>query len=117
MDYEVRTKRALIATVAERWKEQYWSPRGWKFTHAGPNRMAIYKRLVALSPNATEADVIEAMGLGSRNGWIENRCDHCDRDVDVTVRLGDEPDDESSTAYVCRECLVGALAAMDEGAL
>jgi hypothetical protein len=109
--FEVRTKRDLIASVAEQWKASYYSERdGWLYNTRGPDKSAIYQRLSALPANATEADITAVMGS---NSWTANRCDNCGADVDVTVRLGEEPDYESATAYVCRTCLVGALDAIN----
>ena len=36
-------------------------------------------------------------------------CDECGHSKDAVVRLGEEPDYESSTAFVCRDCLSEAL--------
>mgnify|MGYP001587518420 CR=1 FL=1 len=37
------------------------------------------------------------------------QCDECGCDVDLVVQLGEEPDCESNTANVCRECIQKAV--------
>lgn len=41
-------------------------------------------------------------------------CDECDESVALVCVLGAEPDYESSTANVCKECLLKAIELMDE---
>lgn len=40
-------------------------------------------------------------------------CDQCDKLTAVAV-VGSKPDWDSSTAHVCRECLLDALKALEE---
>ena len=45
--------------------------------------------------------------------WTQCSCSECNRDVDAVVQLGQEPDYESSTAWICRDCIKLAAAAFD----
>lgn len=39
-----------------------------------------------------------------------HECGGCDRKVAIVVRVGERPDYETQTAYLCRDCLLEALA-------
>lgn len=102
----LKTKNELIETAAERIKKQcYRYHKGWPGPSIEWNPKKVYKQLIALD-NPTEAEVVEIIGNAS---WTQNRCDECRNDVDITVMLGEEPDYESATAYICISCLEKAL--------
>lgn len=101
----IRTKAWLIANVAERWKKQYWTPLGG-WSEFGTGKESAYQKLIALPEGATEQDVDAAIGNDS---WTANRCDECREDIDVVVRLGEPPDYDSRTFYICLDCLRKAL--------
>jgi len=104
----LRIKSDLIRSVAESWKRQYWHPgRGWSKVY---RKEEIYRRLSDLSEQATEDGVKAIIGNYS---WTTNRCDECGKDVDVTVMLGQEPDYESQTVFVCLDCLEKAIALVE----
>ena len=95
---EVISKKKLIKDVAKRWSSQY--PTG-----GDGDKAIIYRNLVAQQPE-TEDEVEEIIGNRS---WTRNDCGECGKDVSVLVQLGQEPDYESSTAYVCLDCLQEAI--------
>ena len=97
---EIITKKELIASVAERWRYQY--PK-----NACTEKMeTIYQKLIRLPLGATENDVTNIIGNGS---WTRNKCDECQKENEVIVRIGEEPDDDFSYAYICAACLQTAL--------
>ena len=49
----------------------------------------------------------------NRRWKSDEQCDACGEVVDRVVTVGEEPDYESSTATLCRTCLVEALAVLD----
>lgn len=97
--------RALVATVAARWKAEYLiggTP--------SEDRLAILKRLEALPSTALPEDVAAVIGNSS---WTELRCHECGLRVERVVQVGEEPDYESSTASLCVPCLGLARALAD----
>ena len=109
------TTRTKIRSVADRGKEQYC--RGDRWCEAWRGRKpadVIYKRLAALDvETATAADVEEIIGNDS---WTVIDCDECGERVPAVVRVGYDPDYESSmnsTALVCADCLRRALSMIE----
>lgn len=94
-------ERAQIATVAERWKSQYYAEGKWGRTIHGPAE-DIYVGLAALAPDATAQDVKAIIGNSS---WIGYACNGCDAQPSVAWQIGDEPDYESHTVVLCPECM------------
>ena len=103
----VVTKKALIATVAQRWKETHSSRNRWLTASATFDPASIYAALQALPPNADEADVIAATG---QPWWTENLCSECGADSEVTVGFGQELHHPTDTRYICLQCLQAGLA-------
>ena len=92
-------ERSLIRDVAARWRENY-----------GKSQRAIYERLRALDPEtATAADVRAIIGNGT---WTSRACSECKKDSPAVMQLGDEPDYESSTAWLCLDCADRAYSAL-----
>lgn len=94
------THRQEIATVAERWKDQYFANGRWGGTDGA---FAIYKKLKALNiTKATPADVTKIIG---NETWTMIRCDGCDSYVEKAVQVGATPEYESATTTLCVNCL------------
>jgi hypothetical protein len=91
------TKKQIIKDVHKAWMSQY--PK---------DKDGIGKLLVSCK---TEKEVIEVIG---NDTWTQNKCYECDKDVDVTITLGEEPDYESYTTTICKDCLIKALELMNE---
>lgn len=106
----ITTKRWKIDNVAKHWKNQYYHRGQWK-VYAPGNAEHVYIALSALPTGATEEDVVAIIG---NNSWIECKCNQCWRDVDAIVSVGEEPDYESRTADLCRDCVLLALMAFEE---
>ncbi len=47
--------------------------------------------------------------------WTECECDECKQSSDAIVCVGEEPDYDSSTAWLCRACVEKALAMFRRG--
>lgn len=114
MTPKLTTARDKIRGVAQAWRSSYGpEARGGKWYTGGINddREATYERLLALDvETATAEDVRAIIGNGS---WTQLHCDGCDEYVNAVVTLGQEPDYESRTADVCRDCFDAALTLFD----
>jgi len=109
------TQRDRIRNVAERWKEQYcrraFSPAAnkavnhWSPTSAHADTGEIYNKLAALDgETATPAEIAAIIGNDS---WcvLGYRCTECDTfPTDAILHVGEEPDYDSATVYLCRDC-------------
>lgn len=105
------TAQSLASGAADRWRKQYtryikhdptWTTRGER-TPAETLRM-----LEALGPTPTPEQVNAVLG---GDGWTKPyACGVCGERRDAVCEIGQQPDYESSTAYVCRPCLTKALA-------
>lgn len=93
------THRELIRKVVERWERQY-PPKT-----AEPDKTKKGDDLRKLNlETATIHDVEKVIGNYS---WTRLKCDDCGReddDLDTVVQVGQEPDYESATALLCKEC-------------
>ena len=96
------TKKSILSTLASRYKMQY--PTNEQF-YGGRWSDDTIKKL------ENEIDLTEqkAAEILENDSWTRNQCDECDKDVYATVRLGQEPDYESSTASICLDCLNKAV--------
>ena len=97
------TRAGLAKAAAARWKQQYCKNGEWK---RWPDKESVYYKLIALGPNPLANDVDSVIGNGS---WTDICCDECCVHVDSAMRVGEEPDYESSTALICKPCLLKAL--------
>lgn len=93
---KVITKQQLIDTVAKNYK---------KGGTLRASQIEVMNRLLALK-NPTEDQITSIIGNSS---WTRNECTECKKDVNVVVELGEEPDYESSTAWLCLRCLQKAV--------
>lgn len=96
----VITIRSQIREVADRWARQYPG-----------SKEDILVQLRALDPEEATAGDVAAI-IGNKSWACPQQCNECKDYFPVVVQIGDEPDFESSTAVVCRECLARALAAI-----
>jgi hypothetical protein len=98
---KIITERDIILKVPAKWKQQYdlhFRNGNWP-----QDKRDIYNNLLKLDFNTcTQADVAQVIGNKS---WTGLKCDECKKDVDWVLHLGDEPDYESNTVYVCKECV------------
>ncbi len=102
------TRAELAATAVDRWFNQYFAPRTGDWRYGDHNRV-VYEKLKELN-NPTPEQVNAIIG---NNGWTSIACDECGEKRDCVIRLGQPPDYESATAYICGDCLKAALAIYD----
>ena len=97
------TKAEGLREVPERWNKQY-GPR-----YKGTDKDEIYKKLCSIigSGRYTERQINEAIGNDS---WTRLTCNECRENVHAYVHLGEEPDYESTTFFICLGCLKKAVA-------
>lgn len=98
-----QTRTTQAKSASESWIRTYRLKEGWE---VGNRYGEICKSLIALGDNPSPDAVDEVIG---NNTWTACRCDECELYVEEVIVLGEEPDYESSTASVCKECLIKAL--------
>ena len=98
-------ERDQVRTAAQRWRVQY--------RYGSQIQHDISSRLDLLDPETASAgDVSEIVGNTS---WADRkRCDECGQQSWDIVEIGEEPDYESRTCYVCADCLRAALRLLEE---
>ena len=96
-------KRDLIRGVRNRWRKQYQRQIADRTDPLHNNSARVDDALFRLDVEAcSESDVDAAIGVA---GWVANRCDFCDRDMDALIQLGQEPDYEARYVDICSACL------------
>lgn len=96
------TRRGVIATVAERWRAQYYRDGTWGRCRDGSAQI-IYDKLVAIDlATAPRAPVDAAIG---NSCWTAIQCDGCQRDVEVAAEVGQLPGYDSATVTLCASCI------------
>ena len=90
---KIITRQDVLQGVPARWREQYPT-----------SREEIYKKLLAIidSGNYTESQIDAIIGNDS---WTSLVCDECDQEAELIIHLGEEPDYESKTLFLCLACL------------
>lgn len=108
----VITRESCAAGATKRWKDQYGPERNngrWYVAFDKRDRSAVYERLLALGP-APKPDEVDAV-VGNSSWTDTPRCSECDStDNAPRVRVGEEPDYESNTAWLCLSCAENAVA-------
>ncbi len=103
IDYD---ERAQIRGVAERWAKQY------KNAPPDSHQGQIRQKLNALDVETATAKDVAAI-IGNPTWVCAQRCDECDGYPASIMQLGDEPDYDASTVWMCRGCLVKAIEVLD----
>jgi DNA-directed RNA polymerase subunit RPC12/RpoP len=104
------TKREVIRDVAKRWREQYEPFKEERPLFSVRNGIQICKTKREIADEldsldketASDADVDAIIG---NEYWTSMKCDECGQEVDVLIRVGQEPDYGSHTAYLCMPCI------------
>lgn len=99
---EIITKKRLLKELPKTWRLYYDINIVW----ANGNSSFEIPKLLEKEVDLTEDRAAEIIGNRS---WTRNECDECGQDCDIVVRLGQEPDYESSTAQICLACLQVAI--------
>ncbi len=101
----ILTQRGAVRQIVTRWKAAMV---GASDTYGSPDqrsRKAVLAQLEALDLElATPHQVAEIIGNGS---WTRlPGCSECrEGDYQTVIQIGEEPDYESETAYICPKCL------------
>lgn len=103
---KIITKQSVSATAAERWRAQYCHRGEWSVVYIPVKQSAqvIYEQLLGLGacPSSEAVNLI----IGNSSWGYPPWCDECgQRDNDLVVQVGQEPDYESATANLCMECV------------
>ncbi len=98
---EIISKKDKIANICQRWKNQYYKNEKWLYD----DKFKILNEL-SQADLLTEEKIYEIIGNKS---WTENICEECEKDCDILIQLGEEPDYESATVCVCKDCLNKAI--------
>lgn len=94
------TRQIRANDAARAWNAQHWGSKD-------PHKIDIGENLSSLGKTPSPDDVDETIGNGA---WTTVPfCDECEKDSDLVVQLGEDPDYESNTAFICLECLRSAL--------
>jgi hypothetical protein len=101
-----QTPQSKAAAAAAAWEQQY-AP----YCSVDHWQAKMGAALKALGSQPTPEEVNALLG---DNQWTKCLCTECWKSVDAVVRIGNEPDYESDTVWVCRECLAEAVRIMDE---
>lgn len=110
------TRAIKAASAAKRWNDQYGTEDSRLLDHpSGAKLVEVGRKLRSLgkTPKPDDVDaVIKASYPMAHNQWTKvESCDECNADgLDVVVMLGEEPDYESHTVFVCLDCLKKAVA-------
>ena len=97
------TKNSRANEVLAGWKRQYGEGTYWQ---EDEEKQDILDKLENLGVNPFPDDVDSVIGNDS---WTRTKCDECNAsNVDV-IQIGQDPDYESSTAEICKDCLAKAL--------
>jgi hypothetical protein len=93
---KVITERDMILDVVKRWEEQYSG-------ESHPTKQRILAKLKKLDLTQTTAKQIESI-IGN-DSWTVQICTECRKKVPIIIQLGEKPDWESKTVYLCENCL------------
>jgi len=110
------TTRTQIRGIVKCWKKQY-GYNFWKKSY-GPcpdvigfnNKKEIYDKLKTLDLEKVSAKAIEKI-IGNST-WTDLKCNECNKKCKAVMRVGDKPDYDSNTAWLCEKCLRKALDAI-----
>jgi hypothetical protein len=100
------TKRSLVQTAAERFREAHTRRGHWLPSRDGSRPEEIYARLKALPPTAGEEDVCAIIG---DDRYTANICDECHQERDVTVLMAIEIHHATDAVALCLACLNEAI--------
>ena len=100
------TPESLAATARQRWEKQY--------EHGDYYFVAsVRAKLLSLGDNPTPSQVNEAIG---NNSWTRPpSCSECGVEAGTVMELGQEPDYESNTAWLCIGCVSKAFTVITGG--
>jgi len=89
------TWRGKIRNVAKSWAAQY------RNTTDASKKEVLAQLKILDTEKATIEDVAQIIGNDS---WTRLICDECGEAVQAVVMVGQEPDYDSATVYLCKSC-------------
>jgi hypothetical protein len=109
----ITTVSDKIATLAERWKDAYYSKLEQRWVTAlyggiPTNTQNIYEEIVAAGPNASREKIVEIMGT---DNWIKLQCDECQKSVDAVMVYYHNND---FNFILCKNCLSAGVKVLDK---
>lgn len=97
---KIITRQSLANEAAARWTTQY---RGSARYPTDPDKLAIAGQLAAL-PAPVDPNEVERI-IGNTSWTTPPACNVCGDRKPTVIEVGEEPDYESRTAYLCLECV------------
>ena len=94
---KVITERTMILGVAARWSEQY------RHYLAG-DKTEISKKLSALDLKNATAEDVDGI-IGNQSWTLPPACSECGRSAPIVIEVGQEPDYDSQTVWLCESCI------------
>jgi len=104
---KIITPQTLAQDTPRRWREQYGDP----FWEKDKEKKNITRQLDAIEKlgHPIQPETIEAI-IGNGSWTRVSKCDECGvESPDLVVEIGEAPDYESHTAYICLPCLLKAV--------
>lgn len=93
------------------WKKSYYDSKKKKWGDLiSGSAEEVFERLCDLGPSPNPDDVNAVI---KNTSWTDCTCSECRKAVETVVQLGEEPDYESSTAWICIDCLRSAVALVE----
>lgn len=99
------TERSKILNIVDDWKEQH---KGCRY----PWYEEVLGKLSKLDLKTVSSEEISTL-LGV-DGWTSLTCNECGKEVKKVIRVGEEPNYETATAYMCKDCLSKAFSMISE---
>ncbi len=113
---KIFTQRMAIQNVAKRWSEQY--PEDRQLYGGLESSGEILSRLKALNLETCSPSAVALAISPNTNpefcSWVTLKCSECQKSTDWILTVGEEPDYESHTANLCKECVSKAFALLPE---
>lgn len=105
---DLLTRELNAKNVALKWGNQYTDEKikrlGWY------DKKEILDNIISLGDNPDPDDIDKAIGNTS---WTRTECHECGKEnIDVVI-IGQKQDYESYTAHICKDCLIKAVALID----
>lgn len=98
--FEKITRESRARGVAESWRGRY--KKGAKTRYHDCNETYASLKALGETPNPDEVDCI----IGNTSWTRVEECTQCGKeDAPFVVQVGDEPDYESRTAWLCPDCI------------
>lgn len=101
---KIQTWKSNAISAKDKWRHQYYDYyRNGEWLDSEKSR--IYDELLALN-DPTKEQVDKIVGNES---WTSCECYECEEDIGMRVQVGSKPDYDSSTIWICPNCLQKAL--------